>query len=511
MNIEQRSATITASNLDERTLTARAVPYNEATCLHENVWERFEPDALEESPLGIKLRFEHDTTIGTITRFENRSDGAYITAKISDTAAGRDAYTLLKDGALTSVSIGFRSNPDTMEIIQTRDRTDVIHHRAELLEVSLVTFPAYANAIVTNVRSLTTQEEREKPMETTDQLADIRAALDEHTRRFDAITDQIGANEPSPTIGYRSFGDYVKAVTADTEAARRSYEGATSTDLGAVDKPAWLNRTLTQMIEKQRITHLFRHAYDLPPHGMSIEFPMFGEDSLTVSKQDKQGADLPFGKITLSTGTAPIITYGGGTEVSRQIIDRSSSLYLDTTFTRMALHYAKTIEQATQALLNASIKTRLNDSDITIAKANVEATTVDDWIDTILAAAEYYDGKDFPLTGLVVNSKTFKHLAKLDQAPKALKFSETTDRTQGEITVSTLSGSIASLPVTMAPIEHTAAFYTTSALEIHESPGAPLRLQDENIVNLSQNFAVYGYAAHYAPDLSALVPVKVAA
>ena len=66
MNIEQRSATITASNLDERTLTARAVPYNEATCLHENVWERFEPDALEESPLGIKLRFEHDTTIGTV-------------------------------------------------------------------------------------------------------------------------------------------------------------------------------------------------------------------------------------------------------------------------------------------------------------------------------------------------------------------------------------------------------------------------------------------------------------
>ena len=63
----------------------------------------------------------------------------------------------------------------------------------------------------------------------------------------------------------------------------------------------------------------------------------------------------------------------------------------------------------------------------------------------------------------------------------------------------------------MAPIEHTAAFYTTSALEIHESPAAPLRLQDENIVNLSQNFAVYGYAAHYAPDLSALVPVKVAA
>lgn len=513
MKIEQRSAQIEESNLEERTLTARAVPYGEATNLFGDLWERFEPNALEESSLGVKLRLEHDETIGVITGFENRKDGAYITARISDTVAGRDAYTLLKDGALKSVSIGFRSDPETMEIIETKERTEIVHHRAKLLEVSLVAFPAYENAAVTNFRNIkSTNEERKAMNMDTEALNEIRSTLDEYSRRFDSLDERLaGATEATPAASFRSYGEYVKAFAEGGDLAMRAYDGAATKDLGESLRPAWLDRTLTQMVEKQRITNLFHHAYDLPATGMSLEFPVFAEDSLVVERQKAEGDDLPFGKVTLSTGTAPVITYGGGSTVSRTIINRSTSLYLDTVFQRLAGHYAKTIEKATRTLLDASITSHLENDPITISKASVTATTVDDWIDAILTAAEYYDDKDFPLSGLVVSAETFKHLAKLDQDPKALKFSETSDKTQGKITVSTLSGSIASMPVVMAPIKADAAFYSANALEIHEAPGAPLRLQDENIKNLTNDFAVYGYAAHFAPDLSALAPVKISA
>ncbi|WP_455952501.1 HK97 family phage prohead protease [Arcanobacterium haemolyticum] len=514
MKIEQRSATIEASNLEERTLTARAVPYGESTNLFGDLWERFEPGALQESSLGVKLRLEHAETIGVITAFENRADGAYITAKISDTVAGRDAYTLLKDGALKSVSIGFRSDPDSMQIIESKDRTDIVHHRAELLEVSLVSFPAYENAAVTNFRSLHEPvKEKEIPMHN-EELTEIRSMLEDHSRRFDAITDRLAeshAEDSNPLVKYRSLGEYVKAVVGQDETALRDYEGATTTNLGDTMRPAWIERTLSQMIEKQRLTNLFNHTFDLPSKGMSLEFPVFGEDSLAVEKQEEEGKDLPFGKITLTTGTAPINTYGGASRASRQLIERSTSTYLDVLFQRMALHYARSIEMGTRTLFNASVTSQKAKKSINIEHSDVTQTTVNDWIKAIIGAAEYYDDTDFPLTGLIVNSETFLKLATLNEQPKALKFSGSPDDKQGEISVKTLSGSISSLSVIQAPITNEAVFYSKSAIEIKESPGAPFRLQDENIINLSKDFAVYGYAAHFAPDLSALLPVKIEA
>ena len=39
------------------------------------------------------------------------------------------------------------------------------------------------------------------------------------------------------------------------------------------------------------------------------------------------------------------------------------------------------------------------------------------------------------------------------------------------------------------------------------SPGAPFRLQDENIVNLTKQFSVYGYVAAYSEFPEGLVPI----
>lgn len=52
-----------------------------------------------------------------------------------------------------------------------------------------------------------------------------------------------------------------------------------------------------------------------------------------------------------------------------------------------------------------------------------------------------------------------------------------------------------------------AAGFAKEAIAIKEAPGAPLRLQDTNVLDLTKDFAVYGYAAHFEPAPAAIRPI----
>lgn len=147
-------------------------------------------------------------------KVEDREDGAYITARISETSAGNDAYALLRDGALNAVSIGFQPLEDEKDPANPRH---VIRKRARLHEVSLVTFPAYEQATVEEIRNnqpLEAKTEKDTIKMENNFSADInelRAGLEEITQEIRA-----GLTPPAPTVHplaeYRSAGEYVKAT-----------------------------------------------------------------------------------------------------------------------------------------------------------------------------------------------------------------------------------------------------------------------------------------------------------
>ena len=66
-----------------------------------------------------------------------------------ETQVGREAYALLKQGAIRGLSIGFRS------LVEETDKDNGVVHlkKVRLYEVSLVTFPANEEATVTTVRA----------------------------------------------------------------------------------------------------------------------------------------------------------------------------------------------------------------------------------------------------------------------------------------------------------------------------------------------------------------------
>lgn len=95
-----------------------------------------------------KLCLEHGQVIGTELELKEDRRGLYGRWSIVDTAAGTDAYKLLKAGAVDRMSIGYLPLKSTKRADGARILTEI-----ELWEVSLVGFPANQNAEVTNVKN----------------------------------------------------------------------------------------------------------------------------------------------------------------------------------------------------------------------------------------------------------------------------------------------------------------------------------------------------------------------
>ena len=100
----------------------------------------------------MKLLWQHNQSepIGNIINITEDARGLYIVAQLLlDIQKAKDAYVMLKSGAIDSLSIGY--TPIDYEIdYQTNIRTI---KKVNLWEISLVTFPANENAKIISVKN----------------------------------------------------------------------------------------------------------------------------------------------------------------------------------------------------------------------------------------------------------------------------------------------------------------------------------------------------------------------
>ncbi len=102
----------------------------------------------------VPMLLSHDQPIGVFTRLEHTADGLLCDGQINlDVQAGREAYSLLKQGALTGLSVGI--------IVKDRNVVDSVRHitSAELLEISLTAMPVNPEARVTSVKAVEQAEQ----------------------------------------------------------------------------------------------------------------------------------------------------------------------------------------------------------------------------------------------------------------------------------------------------------------------------------------------------------------
>ena len=110
----------TEDESDGRTLEGIAVPYGDVIDTWDGA-ETFDRDCVFDDLDQAKLCYQHGEVIGRIIGGESREDGLHITARVSDTAKGRDAVTLVRDGVLDSFSVGF------IPIESERDKAGITH------------------------------------------------------------------------------------------------------------------------------------------------------------------------------------------------------------------------------------------------------------------------------------------------------------------------------------------------------------------------------------------------
>lgn len=491
---------------DTREVVGIAVPYGQVADIAGVYREQFVPGAIR-SVEDVKLFWQHSEPIGKILEGRDTAEGFEIRAKISDTPRGQEAYTLLRDGVINKFSVGFAP------VEQTRDGDLVTRTLVDLKEVSLVSFPAFAGASVSEVREESAVAEvvadltqsKETDMSENMEL-DVRAVQDEVAeirRELELVKTPTIAVSAAETK-FRSQGEYAKALVSGDSDAVELFR-ADSSD--AALRPAFVG-FINNLINTGRPTLNAFNVSALPASGLTIEYAKVSTNTIAIGEQDPEGEALSSGDVALETVSVPVKTYGGFTTITKQAIERSTVNYLDVAFQAMSLAYAKK--------MNAEFIAVLAGLDWTGKTVDVSALDAEAVMGGIADGAAYiYNQTGLAPEFIVAGVTAYKRLVSISDTsgrPVVQQVGQG-DNVIGVANIPGLTGSILGLRVIVDPAldAKTAYMAHSAALTTYEAAGAPTRLSTSNVTNLVDTFSVYGYAAFAVPFEGAIVKLNTGA
>ncbi len=485
---------------ERREVAGIAVPYETV----EN-GEMFARDSVTLDP-EAKLMWQHDQRepIGKIVDGRHTPDGFEIRAQISETQRGLDAITLLEDGVINKFSVGFVMRNSKVNDDRTRVVTD-----AFVREVSLVSFPWYSDASVTEVREEVTDPEvpdsapiKEETVEeitpTDSGLAEVRESIQMLEREIAGITKVEAPAQPQ----YRTAGEFLKALVSNDENAVRTYTGATTAE--SVTTP--VDFDLIRLVEGANPLGTVFGRGVTPAEGMTITFAQVDSQTDGTGTQAAEGDDLGYYELNIGTSTENIITVGNYAELSRQAIDRSTVPYLDSVLRGQAIALGKALASQLRTKYQAVCASQVTAGN----KVTLATTDYAGWVGGLAdASANYFTPNGVQIDALIVDKATFKDLLALDGTP-VISFSGEAAGAVGSANVSGLAGSIAGIPIVVdagldSVNKDECAFVSSLALRQYTS-GA-LRLSQENAVNLSEAFSISTYTATADEYPAFIIPI----
>lgn len=496
-----------------RELTGLAVPYGEETDRPDHVLgtSRMRIDAAALAEAGAQLYYGHDhlgngLPVGRVTDATSTDTGLIVTARVSETPKGDEVLTLCRDEVLTRFSIGF--TPVSWHV---EDEDDLlVYDDVEVFEVSVVPRPQYDSARIEAVLHQPPPT-RKAPVMTetldhTEALTALQASQDSLTQSLSALERQLvtlgesaAADGPPIDVPGHSYGEFLQMLSRGEPGTMDflAYVGGVVGDLGDWVKDSWVG-DIIRIVEKPRHAMSFFESGPLPATGMGVEFGKLLADTTDVDVQAAEGDVLPYGKVTFTTETASIDTYGGWGELSRQEIERAPINVVERFFVHLIRRYGIATENAVRTVLATATGAK--------SIAATDLTTADGWITFLVEAAAHLDDKGLAPEAVFVSKDVFIDLATLrdgqaTDAPRLL------NRDSGQVSVTGLTGDLFSVPVKMLgslPAD-TVRVASSSAIKTFEAAGAPFRLQDEDITNLTKAFSCYGYLAVAAQEPDAIV------
>lgn len=334
------STSITAADAKTRTIFGQIVPFgvSGATSLGPVI---FEAGSLHIGE-NVKVLLEHDgrRPVGRLVSHSANPSGIMGEMKISQTTAGSDVLVEAADGLRDGISVGANIIEHTIREGQ------IIVSSAELVEVSLVTSPAFDAARVTQVAASADDKTEiveetkmtEQPIEVIEDAVEVEAShvaastysapIFTQPRELPALT--AGQYAHKMLAAQRGDRDAMDFVTAAGEAT-------TTNNAGLIPVP--FMREVIGVIDNSRpfVDSIDRRP--LPDAGMSFRIPR-----RIVAPTTAETAELGTPSDTamqVDDLVVDVVKFAGQNRVSIELLERSDPSYLDEVLRNLAASYAQ--------------------------------------------------------------------------------------------------------------------------------------------------------------------------
>ena len=308
-----------------RTITGIAVPWDVVANLSNDVGPvKFLKGSISvDGPMPKLLEFHDDTrVIGRVTERVSSDEGLMFSATLSKTRAADDAMALLEDGSISAVSIGaiplkFKRVDGVMEVSEAR-----------MVELSLVSFPAYADAEIQSVYASAEEPEEIPEEEESPPQPSEEDAMSEPTTVEAAIATQPIYATAKKTVKMPTAGEYLQAAIAGGDQWRAFHEvlKAAAPDVSLADGAGVLPEIIVGNVYNSFIG--MRPVVDavgvrsMPASGSTFIRPKVTTHN-SVGAQSPDNTTLTASTFVISAETVTKGTYGGYVNISEQIISWS--------------------------------------------------------------------------------------------------------------------------------------------------------------------------------------------
>ena len=466
-----------------RTITGLAVPFGVPSAPESVTGCRYQfstPPTNAGDLLDLVRGHDDDTVIGRLHAALSASEtGLEAQARVFSTTAGNDALVEAQEGVFTGFSIG-------AEIAEFDERDGVRHVTGwTARHLGLVRRPAFSQAKGIKVAA----EERTMPETETVALPTSAELVAEVAELVRAQLEQAQNTGRHPLAEFADEAAYTTAFF-DAQGDRRDALRAAfavpdqiTGDNPGLMAPQWRAGVKQHLDARRPAITTTGGPLNLPDSGMSANWayldPALDLDAV-IGQQLAEKTDLAGIKIKVLTATQPILTAGTVSDISYQLLRRSSPAYLTTYLEVCRAAYARYTERVFEIAVQAG-----GTASGTVDPADASAFAA--WLFEQSAAVEDATGSPATVVGVAPDV----WLA-LGSNTELMNRAYGTQNVPGVASAATLSVEVNGLRITRWPFLAATQVVVTNGSAVRFAEQGPMVADAEDVRKLGRDVAVWG-------------------